>query len=67
MFSSLRVMGRATQGVRLINLRKNDLIASVAQVPKSEDEDYQTTSEEGDEIIKRMILFYFILQLILKS
>ncbi|GIR18033.1 MAG: hypothetical protein CM15mP32_2200 [Flavobacteriaceae bacterium] len=26
---SLRVMGRATQGVRLINLRENDSIAAV--------------------------------------
>lgn len=30
--SQLRVMGRATQGVRLINLRDNDSIASVAKV-----------------------------------
>jgi DNA gyrase subunit A len=28
----LRIMGRATQGVRLINLRENDIIASVASV-----------------------------------
>ena len=34
----LRVMGRATQGVRLINLKGNDTIASVARVPRSEDE-----------------------------
>ena len=34
----LRVMGRATQGVRLINLKGNDTIASVAKVPRSEDE-----------------------------
>ena len=31
-------MGRATQGVRLINLKGNDTIASVARVPRSEDE-----------------------------
>ena len=30
--SALRVMGRATQGVRLINLRETDSIASVASV-----------------------------------
>lgn len=35
--SALRVMGRATQGVRLINLRENDIIASVASVLVSED------------------------------
>jgi DNA gyrase subunit A len=37
----VRVMGRATQGVRLINLtKKNDTIASVCKVQKAaEDED----------------------------
>ena len=37
--SALRVMGRATQGVRLINLKENDIIASVASVFISEDEE----------------------------
>lgn len=37
--ADLRVMGRATQGVKLINLRKNDQIASVAKVPAQEEED----------------------------
>ncbi len=32
----LRVMGRATQGVRLINIRENDSIAAVAKVVKEE-------------------------------
>lgn len=36
--SSLRVMGRATQGVRLINLRANDSIAAVAKVNMEEEE-----------------------------
>ncbi|MBM3421078.1 MAG: hypothetical protein FJY11_08085, partial [Bacteroidetes bacterium] len=36
--SALRVMGRATQGVRLINLKDNDSIASVAYV-QVDDED----------------------------
>ncbi len=36
---SLRVMGRATQGVRLISLRKGDEIASIAKVPASEEEE----------------------------
>ena len=45
--SELRVMGRATQGVRLINLRKNDEIASVCRVPKGEDEDELPAGEEG--------------------
>ncbi|MGB2469845.1 MAG: DNA gyrase subunit A, partial [Flavobacteriales bacterium] len=34
----LRVMGRATQGVRLISLRGKDSIAAVCKVPKSEEE-----------------------------
>ena len=37
--SDLRVMGRATQGVRLINLKKNDSIAAVAKVEVDEDEE----------------------------
>ena len=36
--ASLRVMGRATQGVRLINLKNNDSIAAVAKVVHEEDE-----------------------------
>lgn len=35
--SALRVMGRATQGVRLINLKENDTIASVACVEVNEE------------------------------
>lgn len=37
----LRVMGRATQGVRLINLRGNDAIAAVTAVLKDEDEEVE--------------------------
>ena len=36
--SDLRVMGRATQGVKLINLREDDSIAAVAKVMKDDDE-----------------------------
>jgi DNA gyrase subunit A len=35
----IRVAGRATQGVRIINLREGDEIASVAVVPVTEDEE----------------------------
>ena len=42
--SALRVMGRATQGVRLINLRENDSIASVAYVEVNEEDN---DSENG--------------------
>ena len=41
---SLRVMGRATQGVKLINLKGDDSIAAVAKVMKEED-----SIEEGQE------------------
>ncbi len=37
--SDLRVMGRATQGVRLINLKGDDRIAAVAKVANEDDED----------------------------
>jgi DNA gyrase subunit A len=37
--ASLRVMGRATQGVRLINLKENDTIASVACVLVNEEDE----------------------------
>jgi len=42
--SALRVMGRATQGVRLINLKENDTIASVATV--SVDDETEETDKE---------------------
>ena len=44
---TLRVMGRATQGVRLINLRTNDEIASIAKVPASEEEEEEIEGLEG--------------------
>lgn len=37
--SQIRVAGRATQGVRIINLRENDAIASVMAVPHVEEEE----------------------------
>ncbi|MCB0761909.1 MAG: DNA gyrase subunit A [Flavobacteriales bacterium] len=46
----LRVMGRATQGVRLINLKGKDEIAAVCKVIKDdEDEEMQDGEYEGDE------------------
>ena len=44
---TLRVMGRATQGVRLISLRKEDEIASIAKVPASEEDEETDVSVEG--------------------
>ena len=47
---SFRVMGRATQGVRLINLtKKNDVIASVCKVMHAEPEADETESETSEE------------------
>ncbi|HPA70486.1 MAG TPA: DNA gyrase subunit A, partial [Bacteroidales bacterium] len=46
--NELRVMGRATQGVKLIDIKENDSIASVAYVEVSED-DNETDNEIGEE------------------
>ena len=40
----IRVAGRATQGVKIINLREGDVIASVMAVPVSEEEEIDTTA-----------------------
>ena len=56
--SDCRVMGRATQGVRLINLsKKNDVIASVCKVMSSELEakladDQNTTGEQDSDAVQ---------------
>lgn len=42
---TLRVLGRATQGVKLINLGEKDMIAAVSRVPREEEE-----PEEGEEV-----------------
>ncbi len=49
--SDLRVMGRNTQGVRLINIKGNDSIAAVAKVMRDEDEE-----DEMDEELKKDLL-----------
>jgi DNA gyrase subunit A len=46
---ALRVMGRATQGVRLINLKENDIIASVACVLVNEDDEENIGSDTASE------------------
>ncbi len=48
--SDLRVMGRATQGVRLINIKGNDSIAAVAKVMREEDEEEILLDAEGNII-----------------
>lgn len=57
---SLRVMGRATQGVRLIKVNENDSISSVEKVEKIDEieveeegestEDSQDNTNENDNI-----------------
>jgi DNA gyrase subunit A len=54
--ASLRVMGRATQGVKLINLKENDSIAAVAKVVHDDDDvqdlediDVSITDQSSDE------------------
>jgi len=47
---TIRVMGRAAQGVRLINLKGAAAIAAVARVPRSDEEDEEFDGEEGTTI-----------------
>ena len=48
--SQLRVMGRATQGVRLINLKENDSIAAVAYVEMNGDDELESLAERSEKI-----------------
>ncbi len=47
--TNLRVMGRATQGVKLINLKADDTIAAVANVMREESETLDTPLENLEE------------------
>ncbi|MEY3967997.1 MAG: hypothetical protein RL137_898 [Bacteroidota bacterium] len=50
---TIRTMGRAAQGVKLINLKANAEIAAIARVPRADDEDedenHIDATEEGGE------------------
>lgn len=46
--SSLRILGRTAQGVRLINLKEGDKIASITIVPASDDHE-ETSLNDNDE------------------
>ncbi|WP_320814702.1 DNA gyrase subunit A [Flavobacterium sp.] len=48
--SDLRVMGRATQGVRLINIKGNDSIAAVTKVLREEEVDEDIEDIDGEVI-----------------
>lgn len=59
--SSLRILGRTAQGVRLINLKEGDQIASITIVPSAEepeeiteilDESIETPEEDNDQPIE---------------
>lgn len=57
--SSLRILGRTAQGVRLINLKEGDQIASITIVPSAEDEipeipdeNSELTEDESDQSIE---------------
>jgi len=50
MVSDLRVMGRATQGVRLINIKGNDSIAAVTKVLREEDAIEEAIEENIEEL-----------------
>ena len=46
---TLRTMGRAAQGVKLINLKAKAEIAAIARVPRADDEDEDETSDDDTE------------------
>ncbi|MCM2301195.1 MAG: DNA gyrase subunit A [Flavobacteriaceae bacterium] len=48
--ADLRVMGRATQGVKLINIKENDSIAAVAKVMPDDEENGTVIENENSEI-----------------
>jgi DNA gyrase subunit A len=47
--ADLRVMGRATQGVRLIKVREDDAIAAVAKAMKNEEDDELENLDESND------------------
>ncbi len=51
----IRVAGRATQGVRVINLREGDAIASVTAVPKTEDEEIADVVADGAAPVEAVV------------
>ena len=48
---NIRVIGRNTQGVRVINLREGDSIADIAKVV-TEDEDINSKNGNNGDLIK---------------
>jgi DNA gyrase subunit A len=48
--NTVRVIGRATQGVRLVNVKDNDTVVALARVPKDENEDEESAEAETGEV-----------------
>jgi DNA gyrase subunit A len=48
----LRVMGRATQGVKLINIKGNDSIAAVTKVMKDDEVEIKIDTELGEGVVQ---------------
>ncbi len=49
--SQLRIMGRATQGVRLIRLNEDDTISSVAKIEVAEGEEIEPTENQAAVVV----------------
>jgi DNA gyrase subunit A len=45
----ISVLGRITSGVKLINLRENEIVASIAKVKEKEEETSEEVSQENEE------------------
>ena len=63
--AEVRIMGRATQGVRLINLEKrNDQIGSVCKVTSEEEVTDENSNTDLENILKERVVVLLILILI---
>jgi DNA gyrase subunit A len=46
--ANIREAGRATQGVKLINIEENDEIAAIARIQEQEEDDDEATEQDGE-------------------
>ncbi len=56
--STIRIIGRSTQGVRLINLEENERVVSLDSVAKDnseDDEEIAATDEDQDQVIDQQV------------
>ena len=53
--NEIRVMGRATQGVRLINLKNNDAIAAIAKVEVDDEVEEEETTTEDEQLVENQV------------